>query len=203
MGSKTAGASHKRNDLIGQQVGFNGGDTKPLNPFNLVKCMQQFNKSFFGSTSEITNIDTSEHNLFASLLNHLLSLLHQIGYGAVAAPPPGKGDGTERAEVVTTILHLQEITSAVIGRDRRHEGTDTMSLGGDHLSFVFFVQIIEILHHIELLLSTQHQVDTFNLGDLLRLELCITTCHHNKCGRILLNCFSNGLSPLFICQLGY
>ena len=153
---------------------------KPLNPFNLVKCMQQFNKSFFGSTSEITNVDTVGTISFPP--EPPVQPASPDRLWSRCSPPLAKG-WYRKNRSSHNHPAPSEITSAVIGRDRRHEGTDTMSLGGDDLSF-FCANHRDISPHRAF---AQHPTPGRHLQSwhLLRLELCITTCHHNKCGRIL------------------
>ena len=45
--------------------------------------------------------------------------------------------------------------------------------------------IAEILNQVRLLVSTQHEVYTLYLADILRFELRITARHDNKCTRIV------------------
>ena len=45
--------------------------------------------------------------------------------------------------------------------------------------------IAEILNQVRLLVSTQHEVYTLYLADILRFELRITARHDNKCARIV------------------
>src|SRR5690554_6417765 len=112
--------------------------------------------------TKITDIHTGEYDLLTPFLDHLFSLSYQIDNGTVTTASPGKGNSTKRTEIITSILHFQKVSCTVICRHRRDKRTDAVRFRDDHLTLFLLMQVIQVLHDIQFLLSTEHQVHTID-----------------------------------------
>ena len=181
-------------DFICQQVGLNARDAVAFNTFHPIECLHQVEEGLTRGASEIAYIDARDDNLLATLLYHFLGLLHQRGDTAIAAASTGNGDGTISTIIITSVLHLQEIASAVATRAARRKTLDVRclhSIGSCH----------SLKYHrddVAFLLTSQHQVHTGGLHNLLGLQLRIAAGHHHKRTRMRLHQTVNGLPALMV-----
>ena len=113
MRHETAGMRNEFYDLVSQQIGLYGGNSVALNAFHFIQRLHQIEESFSGSFTEISDIDTRQHNFFSSLGRSLAGLFHHGCNCSVATPPAGERNGAVRAEIIATILYFQKITGTV------------------------------------------------------------------------------------------
>ena len=66
--------------------------------------------------------------------------------------------------------------------------------------FLFF-EVVQIVGHVELVLRVEYEVDTFNVHDLLRFELGITTNHNNVGSGVSVDDFPDHLPSFFLCNI--
>ena len=73
-------------DLLGEQVRFNGGDAVALDARHVVQRLEQIKEGFAGRLAEITGVDAGQHNFDDALCGNLARLRHDGRDGDVAAP---------------------------------------------------------------------------------------------------------------------
>ena len=205
MGHESTALSTEVDEFVAQQIGFQTADAIAANTLYLVECLHQINELLACGLSEITDIHTRQHNLFTALERCLLSLSHQRRYAGIATEPTGIGNGAVGAEIVTTILHLQEIARAIASRTTGCKTTDVLRLLRHIGSCCTAMDksIGEKLNEVCLLVGSQHQIDTLYLAHLLRLQLGIASRHHHKSTRMLAHHAMNGLTTLMVSHLGH
>ena len=130
MRGKMLTGCHKINDLVGEEVGFAATYADAVRGISTlryrtqqvatgVRCKvvqrtQEVDESFAGGAAEVADIDAGEDDLFRAAGECFLRLLHERGDGRVAALAPRERDGAIRAEIVTSVLHLEEAPRAVV-----------------------------------------------------------------------------------------
>ena len=100
-------------DLIGEQVGFDAGDTVALDSLDVVQSAQQIKETLARRASEVADIYARDDDLLATLGSCLLRLSHQRRYRAVATAPAGKRYRAIGAEIVAAVLHFEEVARTV------------------------------------------------------------------------------------------
>ena len=113
MGHESTAMGAIVDELITQQVGFQTTDAITLNTLYGIQCLHQVNEPLSCRLTEITDIDTRQDNLLATLTSCFLCLCHQGGDTGITAETAGIGYRAVCAEIVTTVLYFQEITGAV------------------------------------------------------------------------------------------
>ena len=115
-------------EFIAQQVGFQRADAVAPNRLHSVERLHQVNEPFTSRLAEVTDVDTRQHNLLASLGSGLASLRHQRLNAGVTAETAGVGNGTVSAEIVAAVLHLQEETGTIATRTAGSKRPDVLCL---------------------------------------------------------------------------
>ena len=191
-------------EIIITEIRLQTRDAVTLDSFYLIHRLDKVDESLVGSLTEIADIHTGNDDFLTAFSSRLLTLSHKRLDARVARIASGKWNGTIGAIIIAAILHLQEITGTVATRARRLEGLDLLRLHAIMLmksrsiavlrglssQSVFLSKflrpcIAEILNQVRLLVSTQHEVYTLYLADILRFELRITARHDNECARIV------------------
>lgn len=113
MRHEATGGGHIFYNLVRQQIGLNRRNAITLNAFYLIECFHQIEESLAGRFSEISDIDSGQHNLFPTFGSSLPCLLHQRCDSPVATPSTGKRNGTVRTKVIAPILYFQEKAGTV------------------------------------------------------------------------------------------
>ena len=191
-------------EIIITEIRLQTRDAVTLDSFYLIHRLDKVDESLVGSLTEITDIHTGNDDFLTTFSSRLLTLSHKRLDARVARIASGKWNGAIGTIIVAAVLHLQEITGTVATRARRLEGLDFLRLHAIMLmksrsiavlrsqssQSVFLSKflrpcIAEILNQVRLLVSTQHEVYTLYLADILRFELRITARHDNECARIV------------------
>ena len=191
-------------EIIITEIRLQTRDAVTLDSFYLIHRLDKVDESLVGSLTEITDIHTGNDDFLTAFSSRLLTLSHKRLDARVARIASGKWNGAIGTIIVAAVLHLQEITGTVATRARRLEGLDFLRLHAIMLmksrsiavlrsqssQSVFLSKflrpcIAEILNQVRLLVSTQHEVYTLYLADILRFELRITARHDNECARIV------------------
>ena len=191
-------------EIIITEIRLQTRDAVTLDSFYLIHRLDKVDESLVGSLTEIANIHTGNDDFLTAFSSRLLTLSHKRLDARVARIASGKRNGAIGAIIVAAVLHLQEITGTVATRARRLEGLDFLrlhaimlmksrsiavlrSLSSQSVFLGKFLRpcIAEILNQVRLLVSTQHEVYTLYLADILRFELRITARHDNECARIV------------------
>lgn len=191
------------NQLVTQQVRLQTTDTVAGNTLYVIQCLHEIQECLPCRLSEITDIHSRQHDLLATLTDCLFRLPSPESDGGITTEAAGIGYRTIGTEIVTSVLHLQEITGTVATGARGCEGFDILRLlrlVGRYLVAVHET-IGEELDEMSLLISAQHQVDTFYLTDRFGLQLRITSCHYHKGMRMLACHTVDGLSALMVSDL--
>ena len=204
MGRETTAGGDKLDRLVRDQVGLDGGDAITLNTFHLIERPDQVDETLVGRFSEIADVDACQDDLLASFCRYLAGLRHKALDGTVAAAAPGKGNGTIGAEIIATVLYLQEMTSTVVGRAGGREGPDILGRRGDNSLVMPFPQFpFQKAGQVQLLLGTQDEVDALDVNDLFRLELRVAAGDHHEGARMLVRQAANGLPAFLVGQLSH
>ena len=191
-------------EIIIAEIRLQTRDAVTFDSFYLIHRLDKVDESLVGSLTEITDIHTGNDDFLTAFSSRLLTLSHKRLDARVARIASGKWNGAIGAIIIAAVLHLQEITGTVATRARRLEGLDFLGLHAIMLmksrsiavlrsqssQSVFLSKflrpcIAEILNQVRLLVSTQHEVYTLYLADILRFELRITARHDNECARIV------------------
>ena len=199
-------------EIIITEIRLQTRDAVTLDSFYLIHRLDKVDESLVGSLTEITDIHTGNDDFLTAFSSRLLTLSHKRLDARVARIASGKWNGAIGAIIIAAVLHLQEITGTVATRARRLEGLDFLCLHAIMLmksrsiavlrtfridvlrslssQSVFLGKLLrpciaEILNQVSLLVSTQHEVYTLYLADILRFELRITARHDNECTRIV------------------
>ena len=191
-------------EIIITEIRLQTRDAVTLDSFYLIHRLDKVDESLMGGLSEITDIHTGNDDFLTAFSSRLLTLSHKRLDARVARIASGKWNSAIGAIIIAAVLHLQEITGTVATRARRLEGLDFLRLHAIMLmksrsiavlrglsrQSVFLGKflrpcIAEILNQVRLLVSTQHEVYTLYLADILRFELRITARHDNECTRIV------------------
>ena len=102
--------------FIRQQVGFQTADTEPLDALHLIECLHQIQTRLTGCPTEITNVDTRQHDFLSPFLCRLFCLCHQRSDAGIAGEAASVWYRAIGTEIVAAILHFQEIARAVTTR---------------------------------------------------------------------------------------
>ena len=191
-------------EIIITEIRLQTRDAVTFDSFYLIHRLDKVDESLVGSLTEIADIHTGNDDFLTAFSSRLLTLSHKRPDARVARIASGKRNGAIGAIIIAAVLHLQEITGTVATRARRLEGLDFLRLHAIMLmksrsiavlrsqssQSVFLSKflrpcIAEILNQVRLLVSTQHEVYTLYLADILRFELRITARHDNECARIV------------------
>ena len=183
--------------LIGQQVGFKAANTIALNAFHLVQRLHKVYEALACRHSKMSDVHTRKHNLLTALCSSLLSLFHKRGNTWISRKTTSIRDSAICAEIVATILHLQEIASAITSRATWLESINLLRW---HRMILMFhtPRIREILYEVSLLVGSQHQAHSLYLAHRLGRELRIASRHHNKGSRILTHQAMNSLTAFVV-----
>ena len=202
-------------EFIGEQVGFKTADTITFNTLNPVECLHQVEERLTRRLPEVADVHTGEHNLLPPRFHRLFCLLHQRSNRRVAAKATGKRNGAIGAEIVTSVLYLQEETCTVASRTAGSKGCYLLGLHCIVLmervrtrplsasTHGFHPLPCQELHQLGLLIGTQHQIHTLNLAHRLGFELRIASCHYHKSTWIAACHPANGLPALMVGHLRY
>lgn len=114
--------------------------------------------------AEGAGVDASKHNLFGACCRNLSCHVDGFGHGGTARATAGEGDGAVGAEVVATILHLEEGAGAVGVRKRELE-TFGLGLGSVYVLFLSGEHLFHMVKQIVLLVIAEDDVDAFDFLD--------------------------------------
>ena len=210
MGHKGAAVRTKVYQLIAHQVGLQAADAITANAFDGIERPDKVDEAFVGGLSEISDVHTSQHDLLSSLCSSLFSLCHERCNRRITAEPSRIGNGAIGAEVVATVLHLEEIACPVAPRAAGRKAFDVLCLLSIEcsspvvcFSLPRYEGIGKKLNEMRLLITAQHQVDTLNLTYFFGLELSVATGDHHKGFRVLAHQAPNGLTAFPVGHLRY
>ena len=116
MRHETPCSGGKIDDLVGEQVRLYRRDPEALDAIDAVERPEQIQKRLAGIASELTDIDTSDHDLPAPFRCHLTRLGGKIGNASGTAASACRRNCAIRAPVVASVLHFKEISRAVAFR---------------------------------------------------------------------------------------
>ena len=194
--------------LVGQQIGFNAADTVTFNSLYLIQGLYQIQERLTGTFAKVTYIDTRYHNFLSAQTSNLLRLFHHRLYASVPASASCIRYGTIGTVIITAVLYLQEVTRSVATRTTGNKGSNICRLTG---MMLMCHQSPFLGHHrqalsyelqdLSFLFAPKNQIHTFQGRNLIWLQLCITTSHHNQSTGMPANHFTNGLPTLCISHL--
>src|SRR5579885_2511743 len=114
MRHKTIAVSNEPNNLIRQQIGFNGRNAITTDIFYFIKLEQKFIKIFSDCASvifisyilKITQIHTGQHNFLYAVCCKMLNVLNYIINRIAPALAARHGYGAERTTIIASVLHF-------------------------------------------------------------------------------------------------
>ena len=190
--------------VIIAEIWLQTGDAIALDALHLIQGLHQVDETLMGSLSEVTDVDTRDNNFLSSLLGSLLSLLYQGFDARIARIATSERYRTISAIVIASILHLKEVTSTIATRTRWLECLDflclhtMMGMKSRIGSKLLRPSIAEILYQIGFLVGAQHQINSFYLAYILRLQLGIASRHDDESPRVLPHHAVNRLTTLMV-----
>ena len=110
--------SDKCDNLVADQIRFDGRDSVSLNAFHSVESPEQVDELFMGAFAEIANVDSCDDDFLSTFGGDSFGLSDKFSDGTVPAPAAGERNRAIGAVIVTTVLYFQEMARAVIGRTR-------------------------------------------------------------------------------------
>ena len=113
MWHETPGGGHEANDVICQQVGFDGGDSETLDFFQFIQFPYQVEERFSCLSTEIPRIYSRKNDFLDTLGRHVLGCLEHVLNGSTAATSASERNGTVGTEIVTPVLDFQETPGSV------------------------------------------------------------------------------------------
>ena len=115
-------------ELIAYQVGLQTAYSVSADALHLVESAHEVDKSLTGGLTEVADVHSRQHNLLPPLCSSLLGLRHKRVDRGITTKPSGKGDCTVCAEIVATVLHLQEISRPSASRTARRKSAYILCL---------------------------------------------------------------------------
>src|SRR5574344_1961524 len=103
-------------EFVGGKVRFETADTVSLYSLHLVEFSDEVDKLLACGFPEVSDVHTCEYYLSSTLLDGLPCLCHERLYCRVAAESSRERYGAVSAEVVASVLHLQEEACSVASR---------------------------------------------------------------------------------------
>ena len=197
------GLGYVFNDFIGQQVRFNGRDTITFDTFHLVKRLHQIEEGFSGSLSKVADVHPGNDYFLTAFGCCLTGLRYNVFNFTVTTSSTGKRNGTIGTEIITSVLHLQEIAGTVASRTGRSKTTDILKLTGYRFTLFMLLQITQEIHDTAFLFSSQYHIHSFNGSHLFRFQLGIASSHHHKGPRMILYQPVNGLTAFLVGHFCY
>ena len=131
------------NHLVGDEVRLDAAYAVAFHTLHLIKSAAEVEETLPCRTSEVTDIDTREHNLLASFGHHVTCHSDQFGNGSIATASTCQGYRAICAEIVATVLYLKEMTCAVVGRTSSMEGLNVLVLCAIDQRFVTFREVAQ------------------------------------------------------------
>ena len=195
---KRTRAGAEVDNLIGEQVGLNRRDTVSLDSLHSIESTDKVDEALPRILAEVADVHPRNHNLLATLGSHLAGLGHKRLNRATAAASTRKRNSAIAAEVVATILYLQEIARAVATRAARAERPDILSRRNLHLRLARSEPAVEISRNFHFLLTAKHNIHPINGSHLIFLELGIAARHHNHCIGIAVSKAAYRLAALLV-----
>ena len=101
------------NQLIRQQIGLQRTDPITADALHSIQCLHQIDELLTRRLAEIADVHTRQHDLLTPFRCRLFSLGHQRGDRRVTRESACIWDRTIGTEIVTAVLHLQEISRPV------------------------------------------------------------------------------------------
>ena len=126
VGSYAPRAGAVLDDLFAEQVRFDRSDTEALDALYLVEGSDEVEEVLAPSPSEVPDIHAGEHDLTTAHRGDTLCFGDDLTDGATTATPTGLGDGAVGTVVVTAVLYLEEVTSALVGGRAESEGANIL-----------------------------------------------------------------------------
>ena len=168
---------HEVDNLPGQQIRLDTADAHTVGRIERkrVQRTQKVNESLACTAPEIAYINARQYNLLRALAKHGQRLRADRLHGGVAAPAPGIGNGTIGAEIVATVLHLEETARAVV-----------LGVGGQE----------------DIIALPDHAVHLDHSGNLLRMQPRVTARHHNARTGVLAPHTVDGLTVFLVRRVG-
>ena len=132
--------------FVAEQVRLHTADAVTFDTLHSVEGTHEIDELLVGGLAEVAYVHTCNHNFLAAFRRCLLSLFHKGSNSGIARQTACVGYGAVGAEVVTTVLHLEEIACAVAARTRRGERL--------YLARVHGVVLMQRVHVFTALLTT-------------------------------------------------
>ena len=120
---KAARCSHPSNHFVGQKVGLDARYAVSFDPLHFVKGSNQVKESFSIAFAKVSDVDTGQHDFATSVGGDFVCHFDERFDGGIATASACHRDGAICAEVVTSVLDFQKMTSAVVVRARVVERT--------------------------------------------------------------------------------
>ena len=158
---KLGAGSNPVDNLIAQKIGLNARNAVSFNTFHLVEGLEQREETLACGAAEISRVDSGQHYFLYALGTYVAGILYAFRYADVAAAASGIGHGAVLAEVVASVLYLQERPRALAGAE-----------GSEHFAQASAAFEPEgLAHQARLFISPEYLPHAFNPADLLASEL--------------------------------
>ena len=170
MEMRHEGACVRRNPsyyLFGQKIRFDRGDSVTLYPFDFIETAEKVEETLPVVTTIFTYIYAGDDNLLPPLGGHISSHPHEFISISRTGASAGEGDGAVSAEIITPILHLQEIACAIPPFARGAKLLYRKG-GGDFCQFLSVCHpTVDISGHLQFFVRAQDNVHTGKRRNLL------------------------------------
>ena len=108
VGLELGSGGYPVDDFLGYEVGLDAGDAPSFYSFHFVQGFQQLEEGFAGAAAVVAGVYAGYHYFLDAFGGYCLSSLHRFAYGNAAAASPGIWNRAVAAEIVASVLHLQE-----------------------------------------------------------------------------------------------
>ena len=108
MGLEFLRRGHKVDEVVLQQVGFDGGNAEPFHPVKVVQGFGQIQQTLAMRCAEISDVHAGQDDFLRSGFDGFARLGHGVGHVGASRSSAGQRDGAKRAEIVAAVLNLEE-----------------------------------------------------------------------------------------------
>ena len=113
MRRKAGGSSHKLNDLVAEQIGFQRRNPETFNALDSIQSPQQVYEFFAVAFTEISYVYTGQNDFTTAFGSHFEGLPNDFFDADIATSASGKRNGAIGTKIIATVLYFQKITGAV------------------------------------------------------------------------------------------
>ena len=202
MRHELIGSNHKVDNLVREQIGFNRRNTETFDALQTIQVFDQCEEICVVQGAVITDVHSGENNFFGTGINCFLSLRNGLFDCCASASSASQRNRTECTEIIASILNFQECARAVTGRE-----------GGNEVLYIFYFSnmnsrcrhqllLVHMIHQIELLSGSQHQINAGYGRNLLGFQLSVAPNHSHKNIGIRSDCTAYDIAALLVGLFG-